>query len=735
MLDSVFKAIPAPLRLAVIGLGILIAPTGEEAAGTQTPSAPANFPAGVELITVDVVVLNALGRPVSGLTRDDFTVSEDDHPQEIVGFEAVSEEPADEAPGPPSAVATNEGEADRPGRAFVILLDDLRIAPPRSEAARQAAASFLERSARDGDDVTLGTTSGDAWWSARIPEGREDLLAVLGRVRGRYVESNSLDRMTEYEAFWIDHHEASPALARLLPDRPAGAPAPADSYDPNQTGASVKERVKQRWKDANLCTGTSCDGMVRGRAADLDGQQKARTRVTLQAVRRGLEALAPVRGRKSLLLFSEGFVDDPDTDRRGVVAASREANTAVYFVDVRGLVALSAVGSAGDPEQYTSPRDRTTSAFQDALFESAGTQALAEDTGGFSVRNTNDLAAGAQRIAAESRVFYLLGLHPLPGKSARDWRKLRVEVKRPGLRVRARRGYTLGEGPEAAKAAKKEGRKEGKNVTIDRAVLRALDSAHDATGIPLRAIAYVFESLPKDATRVLVAAEFDTGRMSPAGQGRAPGGKLDLSMVATERDTGRELRFDEVLGLGGAEGRASGWRAVVREFDLPPGVAQVRVVVRDPDSGAVGSVSQRFEVPPGGALRLSTPILTDRVEPAASAKARPRPALCAHRVFKPEGGLYLQFEVFGAARTPNEAPPQVSAGLTLRTHDGRIVRSAPPSPIAVDQDGRVVRFVGIGLEGLEEGPYDLSLDVRDAVSGKRLEHHEPFTLARETAAP
>src|SRR5258706_159459 len=500
MLDSVFKAIPAPFRLAVIGLGMLIAPTGEEAAGTQTPSAPANFPAGVELITVDVVVLNALGRPVSGLTRDDFTVSEDDHPQEIVGFEAVSEEPADEAPGPPSAVATNEGEADRPGRAFVILLDDLRIAPPRSEAARQAAASFLERSARDGDDVTLGTTSGDAWWSAHI------------------------------------------------------------------------------------------------------------------------------RARKSLLLFAEGFVDDPDTDRRGVVAASREANTAVYFVDVRGLVALAAVGSAGDPEQYTSPRDRTTSAFQDALFESAGTQALAEDTGGFSVRNTNDLAAGAQRIAAESRVFYLLGLHPLPGKSARDWRKLRVEVKRPGLRVRARRGYTLGEGPEAAKAAKKEGRKEGKNVTIDRAVLRALDSAHDATGIPLRAIAYVFESLPKDATRVLVAAEFDTGRMSPAGQGRAPGGKLDLSMVATERDTGRELRFDEVLGLGGAEGRASGWRAVVREFDLPPGVAQVRVVVRDPDSGAVGSVSQRFEGPPGGALRLSTPILTDRVEPPARAKARPEPA-------------------------------------------------------------------------------------------------------------
>ena len=103
-------------------------------------------------------------------------------------------------------------------------------------------------------------------------------------------------------------------------------------------------------------------------------------------------------------------------------------------------------------------------------------------------------------------------------------------------------------------------------------------------------------------------------------------------------------------------------------------------------------------------------------------------------MFKPAGGLYLQFEVFGAARTPDEAAPKVSAGLTVRTQDGRIVRNAPPSPITADPDGRVVRFVGIGLDGLEEGLYDLSLDVRDGVSGHRLERHEPFTLAREAAA-
>jgi hypothetical protein len=45
--------------------------------------------------------------------------------------------------------------------------------------------------------------------------------------------------------------------------------------------------------------------------------------------------------------------------------------------------------------------------------------------------------------------------------------------------------------------------------------------------------------------------------------------------------------------------------------------------------------------------------------------------------------------------------------------------------------GQVVRFVGMPLDGLEEGPYDLVLEVQDEVSGARLLHHEPFTLARE----
>jgi hypothetical protein len=453
--------------------------------------------------------------------------------------------------------------------------------------------------------------------------------------------------------------------------------------------------------------------MVRNRAADLAERGKSRVQATLQAVRRGLDALAPVHGRKSLLLCSEGFVDDPASGMRDVVAASREANTAVYFIDVRGLAALPGGGSAADAEEKTDPGDRTALAFQETVLESAGTQALADETGGFSVRNTNDFAAGADRIAEESRVFYLLGFYPPEGKSARDWRRLRIEVTRPGLEVRARRGYRLDAVPAGAKR-----------------VVRTLDSTHVATGIPLRVMPYVFEPRPKELTRVLVAAEFDASLLAGPSKGQAGAGRLEMSMLATHRDTGRELRFDEMLTLSLADGEAPAWHALAHEFELPAGVAKARVVVRDPVSGATGSVTQRFEIPPGGTLRLSTPILTDRIQPASGAQSRPRPALAVHRVFAPQGRLYCQFEVFGAARGDG-TPPRVSAGLVLSQRDGRTVVEAAPTPIAADPDGRVVRLVGLPLDGLETGEYELRLEVQDEASGARIERREPFTLARE----
>jgi len=686
-------------RASAVGLAALLAASGALA---QPPSA--TFPSKIELITVDVVVIDKKGQPVPGLTRDDFVVEEDGRPQAIVSFEAVNTEeaPAEPTVSTPSIVATNDAEPSRIARAYALLVDDLGLDLGAVTGARQAVDSFLERSVRGGDEILLATTSGDAWWSTSMPEGRGDLLAITARLRSRGGNvSQAIDYISESEAYLLGRG--------------------------NAVAAQVAARIVARWTANHVCfeQDPGCSANVLAQARQVDAERRIRTQSVLSTVRRAVDAFRPLRGRKSILLFSRGFIDDTDLRPRDIVAASREANTAVYFVDARGLMVGPALASA-DTSAPPAPSDVGSVSFEETVLASQGTQALADDTGGFSIRNTNDLGAGAERVAAESRVFYMLGFEAPSGKKPGEWRKLRVEVKRADLKVRARRGYTVraeGVNPARSVPAKEGTRK------LPPAVEGALDTAHDLAGIPLRTVAYVLEPRAKDTTHVLVAAEFDASGLSFEGTGKSRAARLEVTAAATLRDTGKTLYSDERVEVRAVEGEAPGWRSVAREFDLPPGVAQVRLIVRDPATGAMGAVAQRIEVPRPGTLRVTTPFLSDQVVPASSREAKPHAAVAAHRTFRAGGGLYCGFEVFGAARDPADGAPRVSAGLAVRTAAGETVRQAAPTRIAADRDGRLVRLVGLDLKGLAAGAYEIVLDVRDEAGGATVERHEPFTIA------
>jgi len=673
-------------------------------APAQAPSA--TFPSKIELITVDVVVVDESGQPVPGLTRDDFVIEEDGRPRTIVSFEAVRLEATPGETSPVAAVvATNEAASEkRPGRAFAIVLDDLGLELADAVETRRAVTQFLQQSVQDGDEVTVATTSADAWWSARIPEGRDDLLAVTQRLRSRTSNaSTASDYMSDYEAFWIDTRGETAAAFEIA-------------------------RVIKRWTDNHICfdRDPGCGKLVEMRARGLEGERRQRTTAALETVRRALLSLGPVRGRKSLLLFSRGFIQDFSQEIRGVVAASRETNTAVFFIDARGLTTnLINTGMSASAPGMPDVTQFGRMNFENNTLAAAGATALAEETGGFVVHNTNDLAAGAERVAAESRVFYMLGFEASPGKKRGEWRKLHVEVQREGLKVRARRGYTVrAEAPAAKAVPTKEGTR-----TLPPAVETALDTAHEVAGIPLRAVTYVLEPREKDTTHVLVAAEFDASGLTYEGSGKSRAARLEVTAAATLRDTGKTLYSDERVEVRAPEGEAPGWRSVAREFDLPPGVAQARIIVRDPSTGAMGAVAQRVEVPRPDAFRLSTPILSDQVVSPSSRDAKPRAAVAAHRTFRPGGGLYCEYEVFGAGRDPSGSAPTVSAGLLVRTAAGEAVRQAAPTRIIADRDGRLVRLVGLDLAGLAPGEYELILDVHDEGSGATVERREPFTIA------
>jgi VWFA-related protein len=664
------------------------------------------FSSEVELITVDVVVVDDSGRPVSDLTKDDFVVEEGGKSQPIASFEPFKLDGDElvEPPTTPPAVATNEQPRGSTGRSFALVIDDVGLSPRDVFEAQRGVSTLIEKGLRSGDEVLLATTSGDTWWTARLPEGRADLDAVVGRLKGRYTEPASVsDYISDYEAYQI---------------------ATVEDHNPNH----VTMRVIDRWHRNGVCsynpTGgydPACTPMLQHRAQAVDQIRMNRTHSTIRALRRTMEALIPVRGRKSLLFISPGIIDDSRTPLREITALSREANTAIYFIDARGLLASSGMPSVSDRGPAPDPNSVGPTGFQTAVLGSGGSQDLANDTGGFTVRNTNDFGLAAARIAQQSRVFYMLGFNAPEGKKPGDWRKLKVAVKRKGLKVHARRGYMV-----RKQAPMPVQKKDAPEMSPE--VARTLDGAHQAAGVPLRAMAYVLEPRSEGTTRVLVAAEIDARQLSFSGPDDLRVARAELSVMTTHRDTGQALQAVQRVEVKAAKDRPAGWRAMVQEFDLPAGVAQVRVVARDMATSAIGAVSHRFEIPKPVGLRVSTPIVTDQL--ATSESQKPAPALAVHRVFRPEGLLYCQFEVFGAVPDPREQKPRVAMGLEVRTPQGRVVRQGAPTRVVPDANGRLVRLVGVGLDGVGEGTYDLVLQVKDEVTGDTLERRETFQLSR-----
>ena len=125
-------------------------------AGAQERRDVPTFPSRTELVTVDAVVLDGRGRPVRGLTAQDFALYEDGKPQAIVSFEAfdlgTGAGPA-AANAPPGPVATNVRPARATASSFVLLVDDMSLAPSRQETVRTALTRFLTDGVRDGDVV------------------------------------------------------------------------------------------------------------------------------------------------------------------------------------------------------------------------------------------------------------------------------------------------------------------------------------------------------------------------------------------------------------------------------------------------------------------------------------------------------------------------------------------------------------------------------------------------------
>jgi VWFA-related protein len=671
----------------IAGLAVVLVPAAL-AGRYEPPQPPSVFPAGVEQVTVDVVVVDPEGEPVRGLTRAEFTLLEDGSRQEISAFEAIDVAAPAAPPAEPDAARPPALRADKPPpvRVFVIVFDDLHLDATDVPPARAAIEGFLDRGLAAGDLLTLVAPGRGTFWHARVPAGVDGLRKLLPLLTARA-------RTAEKPREWMTDDEA----IRI-----------------RDGDTLVFRRVVRRWT-ASATDVLSFREPVDQRVADAAGyvafDVERRTRQTLEVLARALDSLAGARGRKSVILVSGGIVRDTFLPGfRAVVAAAARANAVVHFLDARGLVAPGPDQTA----EAAAPTDLEDYGLALGALDAAteGAEAIAADTGGLSISRRNDLGTGLNAIARESSRYYLLG-YPAPAGGRPDrFRRIEVRVAREGVRVRARRGYYPGAAADRSPSRQRE-----------RDLERAVDSPLDATGIPLRAAAFLLGDRPEGKVRVLVTTEVDVRAIELQEEGGASAGTLDL-LVAIQGEGGTFQRSAEPIPLrlrpDEKDRLARTWLAVTREAALAPGRYQARVVVRDTQSGRLGSLVQDLVVPSTTGLRLSTPVLSDRL------RATGNPEPIARRVFAPSGTLHGRLEVCGAQKG---AGASVKAGFAVLREDGAMLAASPAAPLGAAADGTLSRSFGIPLEGVQAGRYELVVVAEDGATGARAEARAAFVVS------
>ena len=726
---------------STLTLAVLMA-TSLRLARAQTPPdppspVPPSFPSQVSAITVDAVVLDKSGAPVRGLTREDFTVLEDGRPQTIVGFEARDVESA-RGPLEPIVsplIGTNEGSAARAGRTLVVVIDDLGLTPIVGGQVQAALERWLRAHAVPEDEVTLQTTSGEIWWADTVGRGREDLLAVLHRMRGkRESRSRSELAMTDEEAAIIEY--ASPLGGGDSRGEGFGpASGPPDSTGPALVAStgSILERVARRFLDQGLCfvcqncvdPMASCKSAAQTTAHLVNLATRRRLEVLLGTVERFSLGLAPRPGRKSILVLSENFARDETMEARyrAAIDGAQRGNTSVYFTAARGLTGPSAFSA--EERVAAAPGDLAAMSVEQNLIAFAGAEQITEATGG-AMTQSNDLAAGLERMATDLSAYYLLGYQPEPS-AAGKWHKLEVRVNRPGVEVRARRGYRAGPPTVERVPDKKNARREMQNLV-------AASLAGGAREVlPLRLAASLQGPDGAGKARVQVVVEVDGSRLRLEEAPEGAKAALELTILAVARDRPTIVPLGETINVALKSKMGAEWWAFVRDVHLPPGVAQIRATVRDRGGTAAGTVTARIEVPDVEAPYLATPLLTDRTQPALVPGDAPRLVPTARRRFTQGRPLHCQYEVFGFGGRDMPGVPRLTGGYTLQAADGRVIEIVPPTLIATDGH-RVVRRITLPTARLEPGAYELLLSVEDRLARRAFSAREAFVVEAEAPA-
>ena len=698
------------------------APQKKAAPGKQQPDAGKNGTPGkktftfsdtVQLVVVDVLAKDKNGNPVEGLKPENFTILEDGKPQKITTFqyqqlqndpepataetqsktlttrgpvlgEAKKVEPAETGP---KAVTANQitpakaGEVKYKDRRLMVLFFDMTSMPINDQIrAQDSAVKFVKSQITPSDLVAIMTFSSDVKVVEDFTDDRDRLI-------------KDIKNLTVGEGQGFGTTDSSDAAS--------------------DTGAAF--------------------------SADDSEFNIFNTDRQLSALETAAKMLGTLPEKKALVYFASGMTRDNNGNNQAqltaTVNAANKANVSFYPIDARGLVASAPLGDATKGSSSASSV-RTGGAQMSAQSNFQSQQetltTLAGDTGGKALLDENDLSVGIVQAQKDMASYYIVGYNSSNGNLDGHFRKIDLKINDARVtKLDYRRGYFAGKNWGKFDSEDKE-----------RQLTEALMMGDPMTDIEVRAEIDYFR-LGRDNYFVPVEVKIPGSDLEMAKHGTAERTRLDyIGVVKDSKGTVVNNVRDSIdLQLKGDKAVEITKHPVAYDtgFDLKPGKYNVKILVRENETGKIGTFEQNFEIPnlttDQAMLPTSSVILSSQIQaigdslysaekdkklleenPLVQNKEKLIPSVT--RVFKKNQEMYVYVEVYQPLATTTQP---VVAAVSFFRGKSPVFETQPlivKEGLNAKSKALPVRFA-VPLSSLKPGKYTCQVTLLDPAAQKR----------------
>ncbi len=404
-----------------------------QAPAQQQPAAPSDqstptFRVQIDAVTMDVIVKGSDGRFVPDLTKDDFEIYEDGVRQDIASMTMshggrVTNILAATPPAAPEGVILPPRRVsnDTSGRIFLFFVDDLHLQFGGSGRVREIFKKIGRELVHEGDLFGI-VSSGPSSIAIDMTYDRRRLDEAIERIAGDGLKpSEIIQTSTGMEGPTELRHRAHVAFATMrdalvnlskVQNRRKALVWVSEGYDFNPFQES---RFSLRDPSSPFLQNQS--NLLHNNPIGDDGTSS--------------QVIDPI---VQLAQQRETFSDaDLAFELGEITRAANRANTTIYTIDPRGLVAGGDIDEQVDPREWAEYVRKS----QDTM------RVIAEDTGGIAIVNSNDYDRGLKRIDAEVSDYYVLGYYSSNPDPSQRRRRIEVRVTRPGVSVQSRTEYVI----------------------------------------------------------------------------------------------------------------------------------------------------------------------------------------------------------------------------------------------------------------------------------------------------